>query len=389
MTQANSPPSTFFPLMAWDGWDRGQRDRRTLARMRDCGLTMVGFVPPRAAVLDACRAAGLRAIVSDPERAVYDWKNVDLKRAEKNVKSLVAEVKKHPAVFGYYLRDEPDAGLFRGLGAVAALFRKYDPGRWPYINLLPNYANEQQLGSASYEEHLARFVRECRPTILSYDNYFFMLDEARQAYYWRNLEQMRNASLRHGIPFWNIVLSVAHFNYREATAADLRLQVYSTLAYGGRGLSYFTYFTPACGNYRQGPVDQFGQETPTWLHLQQVNLQVHRLAPTLLNLASQAVYHLGHIPPGCQGPGPGSLLLEQGGGRMLAGDFKHRSGARYVMLVNTDLRESCYCEPHYRIKPDKVELVSPYTGALVPFDGEQTWLAPGQGALLKLSARAR
>ena len=47
-------------------------------------------------------------------------------------------------------------------------------------------------------------------------------------------------------PAENIVLSVAHFSYREPNAADLRFEAYTTLAYGGRGLSYFTYTVGAC-----------------------------------------------------------------------------------------------------------------------------------------------
>ena len=47
---------------------------------------------------------------------------------------------------------------------------------------------------------------------------------------------VRAAALRHKLPFWNIVLSNAHFSYAEPTAG-LRFQVYTTLAYGGRGIS--------------------------------------------------------------------------------------------------------------------------------------------------------
>ena len=65
----------------------------------------ISFVSPEA--LDACQAAGLKAIVMDPRTAGYDWRNVDEATARKNVTSLVDEVGKHPAVFGYYLRDEP------------------------------------------------------------------------------------------------------------------------------------------------------------------------------------------------------------------------------------------------------------------------------------------
>jgi hypothetical protein len=64
-------------------------------------------------------------------------------------------------VYGYYLRDEPGADAFAGLATVAMLVRELAPGKWPYINLFPNYANAQQLGAATYEEHLEKFVATC------------------------------------------------------------------------------------------------------------------------------------------------------------------------------------------------------------------------------------
>ncbi len=41
---------------------------------------------------------------------------------------------------------------------------------------------------------------------------------------------------------------------------------------------------------------------------------------------------------------------------------------------------SAPCLPQFRKPPSRVELVSPYSGRLVPFKGEQIWLAPSQGA---------
>jgi hypothetical protein len=187
------------------------------------------------------------------------------------------------------------------------------------------------------------------------------------------------------LPFWNIVLTATHFNYREVTAADLRFQVYSTLAYGARGIAYFTYFAPKVGNYRMAPVDQFGNPTEAWGRLQNVNLQIEKLAPTLLKLRSDEVYHFGAIPQGCDQPSEKSLVAGISG-EFAAGDFTHEGdGSRYVMLVNKDLLKSIPCGPQYRTAPKKVELVSPYTGQLTPFEGEQVWLGPGQGSLLKLT----
>ena len=245
---------------------------------------------------------------SDARTSGYDWANVDEAAARKRVESLVAEVGKHPAVFGYNLRDEPPTAHFAELNKVASALRELAPGKWPYINLFPDYAENWQLGATNYAEYLERFIETCKPKIVSYDNYSIFEDGSMRTSYWTNLESVRRACRKHGIEFWNIVLSVAHFNYREPSAADLRFEAYTTLAYGGRGLAYFTYFAPQVGNYRGAPVDQFGNETPTWRHMQNVNLQVQKLGPTLLELSSDEVYHIGKVPSGCQAPPTNSLV---------------------------------------------------------------------------------
>jgi hypothetical protein len=371
--------TNFFPIMAWN-W--APNDLAVLDEMRQCGLTVAGFAAPGA--LDACHAAGLKAIVSDPRTADYDWSAVDEAKARTNVASLVAEVGRHPALFGYYLRDEPPANWFPGLEKVAARVRELAPGKWPYINLFPDYAENSQLGTTNYAEYLERFIATCHPKILSYDNYSLMDDGSVREPYWSNLEAVRSACQKHGLEFWNIVLSVAHFNYREPTAADLRFEVYTTLAYGGRGLAYFTYFAPPVGGYRAAPVDQFGHRTITWHFMQNVNLQIHNLGPTVLQLTSDDVYHIGKMPTGAKGPPTNSLVSGVSGDNFLVGEFTHRDGSRYLMVVNKDLAKSRTCKPQFRKAPRLLQHVSPYNGALNPFEGEYVWLAPGQGVLLKV-----
>jgi hypothetical protein len=369
-----------FPLMAWN-W--AASDAASFQKMRECGLTVAGFVSPKD--LDLCHAAGLKAIVSDPRVSNYDWRNVDESAARKKITSLIGEVGKHPAVYGYYLRDEPGAELFAGLAKVSALVRELAPGKWPYINLFPNYANAEQLGTASYEEHLEKFIASCKPTQLSYDHYALMDDGSLRHGYWQNLEAMRAVAERHSLPFWNIVLTVAHFNYREPTAADLRFQVYSTLAYGGRGIAYFTYFAPQVGNFRGAPIDQFGNTTHAWHDLQHVNLQVSKLARTLLQLSSDEVYHFGTVPDGCRSPSEKSLVKAVNHSDLMCGDFTHTDGSRFVLIVNKSFVKSRYCAAQFRGTPKKIEMVSPYTGQLTDFAGEQQWLAPGLGVLLKVN----
>jgi hypothetical protein len=69
---------------------------------------------------------------------------------------------------------------------------------------------------------------------------------------------------------------------------------------------------------------------------------------------------------------------------MLVGDFTHDDGTRYAMIVNKDFANSVYCAPQLREPVPSIVFVSSYTGAETAFAGEQGWLAPGQGVLLKL-----
>jgi hypothetical protein len=371
--------TNFFPIMPWNS---PPNDPAVLKKIHDCGFTLAGFVPPGA--LDACQAAGLKAIVSDARVSGYDWAAVDEAKALINVSNLVAQVGLHPAVFGYYLRDEPPANWFPNLEKVASSVRQFAPGKWPYINLFPDYAENWQLATTNYSEYLERFITSCHPTIISYDNYSLMDNNTVRESYWSNLEAVRAACQKHKIEFWNIVLSVAHFSYREPTAADLRFEAYTTLAYGGRGLAYFTYFAPPVGGYRAAPIDQFGHETPTWHNIQNVNLQIQKLGPTLLQLKCDDVYHIGAIPSGAKAPPTNSLISSVSGDNFVVGEFTHSDGSRYAMVVNKDLVKSRPCSPQFRKAPKRLLHVSPYSGALIAFEGEYVWLAPGQGVLLKI-----
>jgi hypothetical protein len=372
----------FFPLMAWDD----VRSPNTVKKMADCGINVIAFVPPK--LLDACAANGVKAIVYDP-RVTPAWdKPFNSKVANEVLPELIREHNTHPAVYGYHLKDEPDGGQFPELAKSAELVRNLAPGKWPYINLPPG------MGDWYANEYLKLFAESCKPPVLSYDNYAIGENVEFSYGFWANIWDVRTASLRHDIPFHTIVLTAAHWNYRIPTAADLRLQVYGSIAYGAKGIGYYKFCSeplsaleaPDLGNFRMAPLDEFGKKTETWKHLRNLNSQVRNIAPVLLKLHSTDVYHVGTVPERNHGIGEKSLLTGlEAGVEFIVGEFTHvDDGGRWMMIVNKSLKESAFCRPKFREAVKELRYVSPITGELKPFPAPWYALAPGQGVLLKL-----
>lgn len=366
-----------FLIMPW-GWTVG--DEKALKDIKECGFNMAGFVRPEDVRLVG--KVGLKCIVNDSNVSGF-VRDTALSDAEiaKRVGDMTAKLKDNPAVFGYYILDEPTAPLFPNLARWADAIHKADPDALAYINLLPIGA--QGPGSKDYEDYLEQFAKVIRPAYISYDHYTLMDDGSVRPSLWQNLEVVRKAALKHGIPFWNIILANAHFHYANPTQGGLNLQVYSTLAYGGRGISYFTYFAPLIGNYRNAAIDQFMNKTPTWDMIRLVNLQIHKLGPTYLQLKSVNVFHHPNVPGGCKGMDSSKYLAEVSGGDFLIGEFEGPNGVPFVMIANKDIHTSAAFGLKFKDQ-GKVMMTSAYTGETGPFGGENGWLAPGQGVLLSL-----
>ncbi|WP_428306224.1 hypothetical protein [Lacipirellula sp.] len=372
-----------FPLMAWDYAD----DQATFEAMRDAGITSVAFVPIKA--LDLCHDASLQAVVFDERLSGATYHGpFDGAAVEQNLPAVLKEVGDHPAVLGYHLRDEPSPEQYPDLAKGVAAVRKLAPGKWPYINLLPGEGE-------AYDKYVEDFVTICNPTVLSYDRYTTYGVNDFLPIFWANLAQMREAAQKHKLDFWNVVLTATHWNYRELTEADYRMEVFGSLVYGAKGIGYYKFMSgslpilkaPDLGNFRNAPLDQFGERTPAWHWMRNINRQVHNMAPVLLKLESNDVYHIGGtVPDRNHGPSETSLVKSIPEGEFVVGDFTHSENSkRYVMIVNRSMVNSQRCAPEFLSTAGNVKYVSPITGETLPYIGWAYFLAPGQGVLLELN----
>jgi hypothetical protein len=350
----------------------------TMRDLYDCGFNTSGFIGVQN--LKHARNNRLMGLLLAP---VNPTQETTQEKANEKIQTLLKAItnpEDRKAIYAIVLWDEPGASLFPQLNIWSEAVKKQ--GILPYINLFPNYASPQQLETKDYEEHLKKYVEICKPPYICYDNYSLFeggrLDEDQ---FYSNMESIRNNSLQAGIPFWNIILSSALFSYAEPSDTTYAIQVYSTLAYGGKGIGYYPYYTPAVGNYRLAPIDCFGFRTQTWKMVRNINLQIHSLASEYGKLKSINVFHTGKIPRNGQGIESAKLVESVKGNSLLVGEFVDSNGNPFAMVVNKDMHSSVEFSIHFR-KKGKAMLVSPFNRGRIPFAGEQEWLAPGNGVLL-------
>jgi hypothetical protein len=378
-----------FPIMAWGS---APSEPEQLKLMKEAGLNVAGFC--RAEDAGKVRDAGLACFVSDDRITGLDWRNLPPDaEVRKRVAGVVAAVGDNPAVLGYYLRDEPHSSLMPAMGRVARILKELAPDKMPYVNLFGYRASRDSMGT-DYDTYTKMLVDTIGQPFLTYDNYSLVGGEMLE-YFYNNLDMVRRLSLETKTPFWNCILANAHFNYMEPSDATFHLQVYTTLAYGGHGIQYFTYYSPDIGNYRLGAVDQFGNKTATWDALRRINMELNVLAPVMLKLRSTGVYHFPDVPE--QGkPLSESKLVKNVAmfqrlvrqpvqGRFLVGEFEDEQGRPYFMLVNKDLHNSFQFTVELRKEGGKLIRINNYSGVEQIFGGEMTWLAPGAGILFRIS----
>lgn len=420
---ADNPPSTsptsdiqpfthspdLFPIMPWDvlhDWKQPHRNpKHGLESIAECNFSLAGFVTPED--LPLCEKLGLAAIMAPAESDkpwFGKWREMNAEQIDQAVKRMVEASGDSPAVLGYFITDEPGSPVFPALSQAVAAVKKYAPSKLAYINLFPSYAtvgapDQSQLGTASYTEYLERFVNEVRPQILSYDNYMVQYsddlnDQTKASIYYADLLEVRRVARKYGLPFWNIVS--CNQIRRQTTVpspANMAFQAYTTLAAGGRGVSWYKYYQDG---YAFAPVDKSDEKTMTWRYLQAVNHQLRSLGPKMNRLTSTGVFFTSPPPVKDLPLLPGKVVREVHSTAsprgltdveppIMVGEFQDERGHDYAMLVNLSLERSANIKIG-TLKPHKTRQVfSAEDARLLPLDEENGhWLLAGHGVLIKL-----
>lgn len=324
----NSLPDAEIPILAWYSIPSSFTSVERYQELKDCGFNLsfshTFDLDEILTALDIATQTGIKLIVpcneSDPE-------------------AFVQAVKDKPALYGYFLRDEPKTADLDGLGAWADRILALDKEHAIYFNLNPNYASDEVLGS-TYEEYVKQSIQKVKATQVSFD--FYPIRESGIVNsWWENLEIIKKYSQENNLPFWAFALSTSHEPYPIPEMSHLRLQMYTNLAYGAQGLQYFTYWCPTPGtwDFHDAPIAEHGTRTAIYDLVKSMNEELQSRAGVFMGSKVVGVYHTGEastLPAGTRpltGYNPPLKTLSIGDSGVLV-SFLENGKWKYVMFVN-------------------------------------------------------
>ena len=266
-----------------------------------CGIDFVVCMDNDRPALDLLHQYGVGAIVSG---IVPGWWGGDGDNAgtmatvnpmEKYV-AAAAAFEDHPAIWSIDVGDEPSALDFPHYGRVIDYVNRAFPNQFAYLNLYPNYASVSQnnaeetvnqLGTATYAQHIQRYC-ECIPSdYLCYDFYLYSINVTK---HYENLRVVADACRNTGRSMW-IVLQVNSNKPAEwMSENNLRFQAYTSMAFGAENIIWACY---TAGWWHNQVLDAEGNKTQQYDKLKKINAEIRTMAEEYMKYRRVSTHFVG------------------------------------------------------------------------------------------------
>lgn len=386
-----------FVIGFWCGPPASELTAARFAEMAAAGITRASnacdgttYTPAyNLTMLDLAAAAGLDVVVTD-SRGLAAGQGSDVSG---NVAGLVADYGGHPALAGYHVYDEPGAGAFGALAAVVDAVAAADPAHLVSMNLFPDYASAAQLGTSTYDSYVAGFLDTVGPEFFTYDHYNFLSDGSDGPTFFQNLASVRAAALARGVPWGQYIQSISYTGHRATNGPEKRWAAMHTLAYGGTGVYYFTWWTPPQTSeaFGDGIIRADGTASSQYADVADINADIGAMLPVLAGARSTSVFHNGELALGTVPRTPGEVVYIPSAAPITVGTFQ-TGGDTLALLVNRDHVNTTNTDVYVAAGAGGVLAMDTGTGSFVPLSGSTDGygtrlsiaLAPGDGLLLHL-----
>ena len=232
----------------------------------------------------------------------------------------IEKLKAHPGLAGYHVDDEPTTfEKIAELKPMVEKVRTMDRDHYPYVNLAgadcrgANWA-PLLIGCTGEEPSpfttfVKTYVEELDLPMISFDVYPVLFNNNTGKKYFKpgwfyTLEIITKEAKAKNKEMWAFALSTGYYLgglfAPSPTLSDLRLQMFTNLAYGAQCLQYYTYNDMSHDRRLQlAPITDNYTKTPVYYTVKEMNKEIAALSPVFLHAKMIWVAHTGEIPDGC------------------------------------------------------------------------------------------
>lgn len=297
--------------------------------------------------MDCAQAAGIRYLAASTGIA----EGLDVSEVLQRIRASGEE---HPAHLGVLAYDEPALSQLDTLGALASSYRENSPDKLFYVNLLPFCALSNQIKinkcdesgppttPEEYQLYLSEFIEKLQPPLLSFDNYPCEGAFPHMAsHYFLNLSLVTKIARARSLPVWCFIQTCAWNNrVRVPNREEILWQVNTALAYGIKGIQYFTFWQPlADGTWSGGMVNPDGSLNPQYTYVKDVNTRIKLSEELFMHGHFEGVVVHGDspapIPPTDNLESYGPLVAVAGEIPVLIGCFSGNGNAGFYAVNNS------------------------------------------------------
>ena len=294
--------------------------------------------------LQLCEKYGMGYFVMDSE--IWNLAEENSADLQQKISDRIALYSNYTSYLGQAVIDEPRTKQFDTAARALKAVENIDKDFYGYCNLFPTYRQRiDYTGTAEvidYEEYLERYLTTVTPQMLSYDHYLYTTENTVvDSIYFENLSIVREKAEKYGIPFWTFIQCGGQWSENGSIAkpdpifpneGEFIWNVNTCLAYGAKGMQYFTLTQPPWFaetqqgmNYEiNGMVGALGNINRWYYYAQKANKQIQAIDHVLMNAYNYGI-KLG-----------GSAVNDIKGNEVIDGAF------RELTKINGDAIVGCF-----------------------------------------------
>lgn len=205
----------------------------------------------------------------------------------------------HPAIWAMDVGDEPSALDFPHYGVMIDEAKELFPNQLIFLNLYPNYANKQQQGTDTYEEHIQIYSDNIHTDYISWDFYNIKVRSesfdkstshgrndinAMLLCHAENLRIVADICRETNRDVWTVIQAGARSYKNNITPQDFIsegqafTQIYAGMVFGAKAF-YWACWEDGWQNAQTNMVNSAGERTESYYSVKSANEKLEELSP--------------------------------------------------------------------------------------------------------------